>query len=285
MASSSSTTVTPEEEQENVPLSERMRTQTKNVHDQSDRLFKFKIAMVLTSKELYAEAISLFWPIYDELESLLERHKDHPQLRLYFPLLKATRRAPKFEQDMAALLGSQTLALQLQQRRCRKDEHGKPVYSPPELQAYIDHLHLLSDKNPIILLAYVHAMYGAIFAGGAIIKRMVKRAFSLKTNEGVTMFELDFDDSSGFENAKAVSNELKRILNEEIQLSKEDEQLLLEESPQVFVRNNALVATVEDSSVFATATQKCMRFLGLVIAVPMGIAIVAIYLARRNDKT
>jgi heme oxygenase len=106
----SSSTTTPEEELENVPLSQRMSQQTKNVHDQSDRLVNLKLAMVLTSKELYAEAISLFWPIYAELESLLERHKDHPQLRLYFPLLQVLRRAPKFEQDMAALLGSQELA-------------------------------------------------------------------------------------------------------------------------------------------------------------------------------
>jgi heme oxygenase len=82
MASSS---FTPEEEEKNVPLSQRMSQETKNVHDQSHRLVELKIAIVLTSKELYAKAISLFWPIFAELESFMESHKDHPQLKHLFP--------------------------------------------------------------------------------------------------------------------------------------------------------------------------------------------------------
>jgi hypothetical protein len=101
------------------------------------------------------------------------------------------------------------------------------------------------------LLAYVHAMYGAILAGYAIIKRMAKRSFSLITNEGVTMFEIELDNSSVFDTVKAV-------------------------------RNNALVATVKDTSVFATATQECIRYMGLVLSVPLLIVILAVYLARSD---
>jgi hypothetical protein len=36
--------------------------------------------------------------------------------------------------------------------------------------------------------------------------------------------------------------------------------------------------------VFATATQECIRFLGLVLAVPILVAIPAIYLARSTNN-
>jgi heme oxygenase len=279
---------TPEEEK-TVPLSQRMHKQTKNVHDKSDRLVNLKLGMVLTSKELYAEAISLFWPIYDTLESLLEeRHKDHQQLKLLLPLLPLIRRGPKFEQDMEALLGGdKELAQKLVQRRCPQTDSkngNKTVYSPPELQAYIDNLHRLSEENPLALLAYVYAMYGAIMAGGFIIKRMVRRAFSLKTNEGVHIFEVEVE-GSGFANVKALRNEMKRILNEDMNLSKEQEDLILAESPQVFVRNNALVATVQDTFVFARATQDCIRFLALVVIAPLLVVVMAVYLARSSGST
>ncbi len=65
-------------------------------------------------------------------------------------------------------------------------------------------------------------------------------------------------------------------------LSKDHERLILNESPQVFARNNALVATVKDTSVFATATQECIRYMGLVLSVPLLIVILAVYLARSD---
>jgi len=87
-------------------LSERMKAATKDVHDQSDKKVNIKLAIVLTSKELYAEAISLFWPIYRELEAALEKHKDHEQLKLLYPMLNILRRASRFEEDMKYLVGN-----------------------------------------------------------------------------------------------------------------------------------------------------------------------------------
>ena len=84
-------------------LSERMHLATKDVHDQSDKKVNYKLAMVLVSKELYAEAISLFWPVYREIEDQLERHADHPQLGLLRPFLGILRRTERFESSVKGL--------------------------------------------------------------------------------------------------------------------------------------------------------------------------------------
>lgn len=272
----STTESNPTMEADDMLLTQRMRHATKEVHAQSDRLVNLKLSMVLTSKHLYAEAISLFWPIYAELEAILEKHKDHKQLGLLYPILPILRRGSRFEEDMKSLLGGEDLVRALIQRRVTKNEE-KRVYSPPELQAYIDHLHDLSNDNPVALVAYVYSMYSAIMAGGAIIKRMVKRAYSIKTEEGVQIFIIDVD--ANFPNSKTVSNEMKRIINAEMEISEEEKELILKESSQVFVQNNALVATVKDTAIFATATKDCLRFFGSIVVslLVVLIAILTVY--------
>ena len=247
-----------------VALTERMRRATKKVHDQRDKLVNLKLSFVLTSKPLYAEAISLFWPIFLELETLLEKHADHEQLKLLHPLLHIIRRAPRFEQDFASLLGNEILVREVMQRRLWMSGQSK-MYSPPELQAYIDRLRHLSEEKPIALIAYVYHMYMAILAGGAMIKRMVKIAYGLKSDDGVRIFVLPYDDE--FPNSKVIRNKLKHILNHDMQLTENDKQLILQESSQVFQRNNALVATVKDSDVFAVAFRRGIRRMGAILFV------------------
>jgi heme oxygenase len=160
---------------------------------------------------------------------------------------------------MKALLRNGDLVEELKQRRVLKTGKQK-VYSPPELQAYIDNLRHLSENDPVALIAYVSAMYGAIMAGGAMIKRMVKKAYSIKNEEGVQIFIIDVDDK--FPNSKKVSNEMKRIINVEMTLSEDEKKRIISESSKVFARNNALVATVQNTAVFATATRHCLLYFG-----------------------
>ena len=263
-----------------IPLSQRMRTTTHDVHETSDKLVNLKLAMVLTSKPLYAEAISLFWPIYRELEILMQKHKDHEHLKLLYPLLPQLRRAHLFEKDMISLLGNEKDAKELRSRRMGKIKDAA-IFAPSELQSYIDHLRMLSKTDPILLIAYIYAMYGAIMAGGAIIKRMVKTAFSLKDNGGVEIFTVSFEGSS-FKNMASFRKDMKRRLDEDMQLSEEEEARILKEAPQVFVRNNALVATVKDSKAFHRVWEKCQRYFVIIPSLAVAaFAILAVVLRQK----
>lgn len=264
-----------------VPLTQRMRDRSRDLHDKSDKLVNLKLALALTSKPLYAEAISLFWPIYRELEVILEKHKEHDQLRLLYPLLPQLNRAPFFELDMTSLLGSKSAADLLMSRRISTRD-GQENFSPPELQDYINHLRKLSEQDPVLLLPYFYSMYGAIFAGGSIIKRMVKRAFSLKNDDGVEMFNVSFHQSD-FNNVTEFRNEMKRRIDELMEISEVDKDRIVDESPQVFIRNNALVATAQDSDVFKEVWSKCRNYLLLIPTVAF--VIVGMWVVRDKSKS
>jgi len=270
-------------------LTDRMRVRTKQIHDKSDKLVNLKLGMVLTSKDLYAEAISLFWPIYHEMETLLETHKHHPQLGLFHPYLEILRRAPNFERDMEFMLRDSTTTTmkELRQRRRRKmnTTNEEDEFSPPELQDYIDNLRRLSDENPIVLVAYVHHMYGAIMAGGFMIKKMVQRVFSLQkdgNSDGVQAFEVDLtNDTKKFTTVKGLRKEMNRIINEEMKLTPQQEEAILKESPSVFVRNNALVATAKETPAFQKATTRVIRLCLMVVVVPL-LAVTSVLLISRR---
>jgi heme oxygenase len=248
---------------EGVPtLSERMRNASKEHHDRSDTMVNFKLALILTSKPLYAEAISLFWPIYAELERILETHKTHPQLGCLHVHLPTLRRSHLFEKDMTAMLGGDEAATNELKTRRIGVEKGRDTFSPPELQNYIDHLRTLSEEDPLLLLPYIYSMYSAILAGGSIIRHMVTRAFSLKTEAGVEMFHMSLEGSS-FANIAEFRTEFRRTIDQDMTISDVDQARIVQEAPEVFIRNNALVATAQDSEAFGRVWHKCQRFLFL----------------------
>jgi heme oxygenase len=282
-------------------LTERMRQASKDQHDQSDKLVNVKLALVLTSKALYAEAISLFLPIYAELEALMEIHKTHPQLGCLYQLLPVLRRAPLFEKDMTALLvGSannkdEGVAADLKRRRITVDDNGIETFSPPELQRYITHLRKLSKEDPLLLLPYIYSMYSAILAGGAIIKRMVKTTFSLKTDAGVEMFLMSFSSKEevsqqqqqqqpqpqpGFSNRAEFRTAFRRIINDDMEISESDQVRIVEEAPRVFARNNALVATARDTDAFRTVWANFQTYLWMIPA-SVGAVILAVWMSSR----
>ena len=93
------------------------------------------------------------------------------------------------------------------------------------------------------------------------------------------MFNMDLE-GTGFDNVKAFRNEMKRILDEDMKLSPEDEEAILRESPRVFVRNSALVATVQDTPVFETAWSNCCRNMALVPAVLVAVLGILMYFSQ-----
>lgn len=258
-------------------LSEKMRRASKDQHDRSDKLVNLKLGLILTSKPLYAEAISLFWPIYVELELILESHKNHPQLGYLHEVLPILRRGHLFEKDMMALMGNETATADLKLRRI-KDEGRSEQFSPRELQQYIDHLRKLSKDDPLLLLPYIYSMYSAILAGGSIIRRMVKKAFSLETESGVEMFQMSLEGSS-FSNIAEFRTAFRQKLDEEMRISQADQDRIVKEAPQVFVRNNALVATAQDTDAFRRVWANCKRY--FLIIPSLGAILLAVWLYPR----
>ena len=234
-----------------LPLTERMRKGTRQIHDKSDKLVNLKLALVLTSRPLYGEAISLFAPIYAKLEEILGRQAvagGHPELSKLARFLPTLRRSAGFEADLRFFLSDEQLAAT--KERCQRGE-------PPELAAYLARLEELERSDPILLLAYAYHMYMAIFAGGYQIRRAVKKALRLKDEQGTRAF--CFDDLGP--STKGFREEYKHAINTELSVTEEEMSRLLGESIRVFAQNNALVATVQDSEAFATASADCTSWM------------------------
>merc|ERR1712032_1195831 len=81
---------------------------------------------------------------------------------------------------------------------------------------------------------------------------MVKRAMGLKkdNDEGVRAFS--FTEL----NSRDLRRRLKHAVNNELKLSKGEEEKILKESEEVFNRNNLLVGTVQNSQSFNDAVRK-----------------------------
>eukprot|EP00747_Dinoflagellata_sp_TGD_P193594 gnl/TRDRNA2_/TRDRNA2_59978_c0_seq1.p1 gnl/TRDRNA2_/TRDRNA2_59978_c0~~gnl/TRDRNA2_/TRDRNA2_59978_c0_seq1.p1 ORF type:complete len:266 (+),score=39.93 gnl/TRDRNA2_/TRDRNA2_59978_c0_seq1:36-833(+) len=222
-------------------LTERMRKCSRQVHDKSDRLVNLKLGLVLTSRPLYGEAIALFAPIYRRIEEIFDRHADHPQLGKLIPYLAVMRRAGAMEADVSFFCGAERL-----KSITMRQAEGEP----PELAAYLARLDDIEKQDPVLLLAYLYHMYLAIFAGGAQIKRLVSKVFGLKDDQGVHTFcfkDLDTRTKTTFK------NDFKASINNDITVTDEEAERLMEESIRVFAQNNALVATIKDSRAFASA--------------------------------
>lgn len=253
-------------------FTDRMRGHTKNVHAESDRTVNLKLGLVLTSRKLYGESISLFGLIYERLEDILHRKKSHRHLGQFYALLPFLCRSDGFQKDISFYLSANELE-ELKQFRTEE----RKIVNPPELADYLNRLDELEREDPVRLIAYVYHMYMAIFAGGFIIKNIVKKAMRLPkdSDDGVLgLSTCKVDENGQIMDGRRIRKELKRILNEVIapELTEEEMNGILEESLQVFRRNNALVASVEDTASFQKAVLRCKNF----VIIPAAVVLVAV---------
>lgn len=232
-------------------LTKRMQSHTKEEHAESDRKINMQLALVLTSRRLYGESISLFGAIYERLETILEKNQKHPHLGKFHHLLPDMKRFDGFQKDAAYYL--------------TPIEGDKKISDTPELSTYLDRLDELERDDPVRLIAYVYHMYMAIFAGGYLIKKIVKNAMVLPrdSDEGVHAFSTNSTKESNISrDGRQIRNEIKRIMNEVIAptLSEREVDCILEESLDVFRRNNAVAASIQTTATFKSVSARCRNF-------------------------
>jgi len=250
MASSAENTAAP------LLRTDRMRQGTKRVHDHSTG--QLKLGLILAYKPLYAETLSVFLPIYAFLEEALERNKDHPQLGQLYPLLSDMARAPGFQKDVEYYRENRT------------------IVRPAQVDDYVTYLKELEQENPTALLAWYYHMYMAIFAGGFIIKKAVTKTMRLTSEEGVQAFAFETP-------AKSIRDKLKNTVNN-MNLTSEEEEMVMEEGPKVFLRNDALMDELREGAAFRNAEADCCRFLTK-ITLGVLVAVVAVGIALMQSKS
>mmetsp|Transcript_29968 Transcript_29968/g.84554 ORF Transcript_29968/g.84554 Transcript_29968/m.84554 type:complete len:102 (+) Transcript_29968:224-529(+) len=86
-------------------LTERMREKTRQAHSVSDALVNSKLLIAFTDPKLYGGALSLFWPVFREIEGKLDQHKDDKSIQALGNVLSAMKRTKLLEADLRYYLG------------------------------------------------------------------------------------------------------------------------------------------------------------------------------------
>ncbi|KAF4035537.1 Heme oxygenase [Phytophthora infestans] len=197
-------------------LTGQIRAATREIHNVSDNLVNLKLVVALTDKQLYGRALMLFYYIHVQLEASIRKHQDHDAFRGLYEILNEIARADGIAKDLRFYLG---------------EDWSTKYQSTQAVQNYVNHLQELEKKNPILVLPYCYHMYMAMLAGGAMIKKLVKRSFAPPEGEGLNSFAFDVKSN------KALRDTIKEKIDT-VPHDEETKKKILAESMTCFKMNN-----------------------------------------------
>lgn len=210
-----------EKAKEGTDFCTELHEKTKDIHDKSDKLINLKLAVVLTNKEAWGQAVGQFYYVFQTIEQCIKQHLDHPNVSPLY--IKDLERTKAFEKDLQYYLGS--------------DWQGKLELTEPT-KKYCDRIIAAAKEDPTLLVAYSHSMYLALLAGGQIIKRIVRKTLGLPNEEGLAIFDFPGSDR------KDVKDHLKYNINC-LDLTRSQKDMILKEKRLCFQMNNAIAESVQ----------------------------------------
>jgi len=156
-----------------VPLAERLRTATRELHRSVERAGLMPALLRgQLSRSGYLMLLRNLHALYEALEAGLRRHAAHPQL---LPLsLPELARADALAADLDTLHGpGWARALPL----CEATGD------------YVDRLRLLADRQPALLAAHAYVRYLGDLNGGQLLARLVGQGLQLAPGQGVAFYD------------------------------------------------------------------------------------------------
>ena len=163
-----------------VPLSHRLRADTKAAHTTAERsgIMRDLLRGTITIPA-YIALLNNLAALYEELEAQLSLHADHAALRaVNWSLL---RRHAALQNDVRRLTDS-----------------VQPLGSTattdsivPSTHAYVARLRELGELNPTLLFAHAYLRYLGDMYGGQIIKRIVLEKMLPEAQAAVSFYEFD----------------------------------------------------------------------------------------------
>ena len=222
---------------EEITFAQRIRTETAQAHRFAESTnFVKGILKGVMDMESFANMQAGMYLVYEALEEELERHKDNPLVgQIHFPELS---RKAVLERDLEYLYGEDWRS-QLRMTSAR--------------QEYIDRIHWLGEHDPGLLVAHSYTRYLGDLSGGQVISKIARRSLGLEGRDGLRFF--DFDE---IEKAKVFKNEYRNRLNQ-LPLTDERAQQIIDEAKQVFALNQGLFEELEGSWIRTLANFLPMR--------------------------
>ncbi|TGK00889.1 biliverdin-producing heme oxygenase [Leptospira semungkisensis] len=179
----------------------------------------------------YSKHLEAFYFVYSTMESELEKKKDHPILRrIHFPELY---RKNQIEKDFTHFF--------------------LPEHSPKPSQAteaYVNHIIEIANSSPELLVAHSYVRYLGDLSGGQILKRVAAKALGIEGTNG-----LDFYEFPEISSPKDFKDRYRKALDD-LPLSEEEKQNIVNEANRVFQLNQAIFDELEDTLISSIGREK-----------------------------
>ncbi|MFN6154169.1 heme oxygenase (biliverdin-producing) [Anabaena sp. AL09] len=153
-------------------LAMKLRVGTQQAHTDSENLGFMKCFVKgVVDRDCFIQLLRNFYFVYSELETAIEKHKQHPVINLiYFPELN---RQSSLEQDMLFYYGNQW---------------HKRITPSPAAQAYIARIQQIYTHEPALLLAHSYTRYLGDLSGGQMLQKIAQSALKLSGYEGTSFY-------------------------------------------------------------------------------------------------
>ncbi|XP_037546468.1 heme oxygenase 2-like [Nematolebias whitei] len=207
-------------------LSEMLAEGTKEAHDRAENCqFVKDFLRGHIKKELFKRGTAALYFVYLAMEEEMEKNKDHPHVApLYFPADLYRREA--LAQDLEYLYG---------------DDWESQISLSAGTKLYVDRIHEVGLKDPVLLAAHSYTRYMGDLSGGQILKKVAQRALKLpSTGEGLNFYQ--FEEIHSHKDFK----QLYRSRLNELELDMETKQRIVDESNKAFGFNVTVFSELEE---------------------------------------
>ena len=138
-------------------LCSRLRTSSREAHNISDALVNLKLGVACSDTAVWCQGLLIFQPVFEFLEDSLKNRRRDSLLGDLIVDDALFNRSEAILSDLKFHLEGRHLD-QLEKVRKR-----------PELEAYLNHLRTLEQRNPYALVAFVYHLYMGLLSGGQIL--------------------------------------------------------------------------------------------------------------------
>jgi heme oxygenase (biliverdin-producing, ferredoxin) len=198
-------------------LSQAFKTGTSLAHKAAEDVhFVKNFVKGKIDRNLYADMILGLAFVYNKLEDLLEVHAPHNFPSCHFP--RELNRRSALKEDLEFWHGSDVSQLTMS----------------PATRDYLDHLDLIAERKPLMLLSHAYTRYLGDLSGGKVLARVARRALHLDKDNGLAFYS--------FENiisAKLFKDKYRQALDR-LEVSASEIQDLVREANIAFLLNMRL---------------------------------------------
>jgi len=207
-------------------LSELLAEGTKDSHDKAENCqFVKDFLRGRIKRELFKRGTAALYFVYSAMEEEIEKNQDHHQFApIYFPTELHRREA--LARDLEYFYG---------------EDWEKQISLSPGTKPYVDRIHEVGEKDPVLLVAHSYTRYMGDLSGGQILKKVAQRALKLpSTGEGLNFYQFEgIHSHKGFK-------QLYRSRMNEIEMDDETKEKIVAESNLAFSFNMMVFTELEE---------------------------------------